>query len=107
MRTRLRESRFPAHVDELALHERVLAGDAVTPVDVFHGLMDPLAEALRHDLRCTEDEAYDSSVDAVLAYLEEPERCDRQGPSKHICHGYCKETNRRSVAGADGRRGAR
>ncbi len=68
---------FPAPADELALHERVLAGDPVAPVDIFQGLMDPLAEALRRDLPCTEDEAYDSGVDAVLAYLEEPGRYDR------------------------------
>ncbi len=68
---------FPAAAEELALHERVLAGDPVAPVDVFQGLMEPLAEALRRDLPCTEDEAYDSGVDAVLAYLEEPGRYDR------------------------------
>ncbi len=68
---------FPAPADELALHERVLAGDAIAPVDVFQALMDPLAEAVRHDLPCTEDEAYDSGVDAVLAYLEQPGRYDR------------------------------
>jgi RNA polymerase sigma-70 factor (ECF subfamily) len=68
---------FPPSADEVALHERVLAGDPVAPVDVFQGLMDPLAAVLRHDLPCTEDEAYDSGVDAVLAYLEEPARYDR------------------------------
>ncbi len=68
---------FPVPADELALHERVLAGDPVAPVDVFQGMMDPLAEALRRDLPCTEDEAYNSGVDAVLAYLEEPGRYDR------------------------------
>ncbi|MBI5481672.1 MAG: sigma-70 family RNA polymerase sigma factor [Deltaproteobacteria bacterium] len=68
---------FPAAAEELALHERVLASDPVAPVDVFQGLMDPLAEALRRDLPCTEDEAHDSGVDAVLAYLEEPGRYDR------------------------------
>ncbi len=68
---------FPAQADEVVLHERVLAGDPVAPVDVFQGLMEPLAEALRRDLPCTEDEVYDSGVDAVLAYLEEPGRYDR------------------------------
>jgi RNA polymerase sigma-70 factor (ECF subfamily) len=68
---------FPVAAEELALHERVLAGDPVAPVDVFQGLMDPLANALTRDLPCTEDEAYDSGVDAILAYLEEPGRYDR------------------------------
>jgi RNA polymerase sigma-70 factor (ECF subfamily) len=68
---------FPAATEEIALHERVLAGDPVAPVDVFQGLMEPLADALRRDLPCTQDEAYDSGVDAVLAYLEEPGRYDR------------------------------
>jgi RNA polymerase sigma-70 factor, ECF subfamily len=67
---------FPGASEELALHERVLAGDPVVPVDVFQGLMEPLQKALRHDLRCTEDEAHDSSVDAILSYLEEPRRYD-------------------------------
>ena len=70
-------SAFPAAAEELALHERVLTGDPVSPVDIFQRLMDPLVDALRHDLPCTEDEAYDSSVDAVLAYLEAPGRYDR------------------------------
>lgn len=68
---------FPGTTDELALHERVLAGDSVAPVDVFQGLMDPLIKALRYDLPCTQDEAYDSGVDALLAYLEEPGRYNR------------------------------
>ncbi|CAN96317.1 ECF-family RNA polymerase sigma factor [Sorangium cellulosum So ce56] len=69
---------FPVPSDEIALHERVLARDPVAPVDVFQDLMDPLSSAIRHDLPCcTEDEAYDSSVDAVLAYLGQPEKYDR------------------------------
>lgn len=76
---------FPAAAEEIALHERVLAGDPVAPVDFFQGLMEPLAHALMGDLPCTEDEAYDSGVDAILAYLEEPGRYDRnRGPSVPI-----------------------
>ena len=62
--------------EELALHQRVLTGDPVVPVDVFQMLMEPLQKVLRRDLRCTEDEAYDSGVDAILSYLEEPRRYD-------------------------------
>lgn len=68
---------FPGPADEIVLHERVLAGDPVAPVDVFKAWMDPIANALRSDLRCSDDEAYDSGVDAVLAYLEEPGKYDR------------------------------
>jgi len=68
---------FPGRADEIALHERVLAGDPVAPVDVFKAWMDPLVNALRADLRCSDDEAYDSGIDAVLAYLEEPGKYDR------------------------------
>jgi len=64
--------RFPPAAEELALHERLLAGDPVAPVDIFQRFMDPVTEALRRDLPCTEDEAYDSGVDAILAYSEEP-----------------------------------
>lgn len=68
---------FPPAAEELALHERVLARDPVAPVDVFQSLMEPLSQGLRHDLRCTDDEAYDSGVDAILGYLEGPGRYDR------------------------------
>src|SRR5262245_13125718 len=39
--------------------------------------MDPLAKVLTRDLRCTDDEAYDSGVDALLAYLDAPTKFDR------------------------------
>jgi RNA polymerase sigma-70 factor (ECF subfamily) len=68
---------FPALAEELALHESVLAGDPVAPADVFEALMDPLCQALLYDLPCTEDEAYDSGIDAVFAYLEDPAAFDR------------------------------
>jgi RNA polymerase sigma-70 factor (ECF subfamily) len=68
---------FPAFADELTLHERVLSGDPVAPVDVFEGFMDPLLAVLRMDLGCEGDLAYDSAVDAVYAYLSEPDRYDR------------------------------
>ncbi|MGA9306243.1 MAG: sigma factor [Candidatus Sulfotelmatobacter sp.] len=67
---------FPAPADELALHERVLNGDPVAPVDAFQAFTDPIVNALVHDLFCTDDEAYDSGIDALLAYLEEPSRYD-------------------------------
>src|SRR5262249_8411865 len=36
--------------------------------------MDPLADTLRADRGCSEDDAHDSAVDAILAYLKEPAR---------------------------------
>jgi RNA polymerase sigma-70 factor, ECF subfamily len=68
---------FPPPTEELALHERVLSGDPVAPVDVFAALMDPLCSALRGDLPCRDDEAYDSAVDAVFGYLTNPAAFDR------------------------------
>lgn len=68
---------FPAPTEELALHERLLAGDPVVSADVFQALMDPVCHALQHDLHCSEDEAYDSGVDAVYAYLDDPSTFDR------------------------------
>lgn len=68
---------FPPPAEELSLHERVLAGDPVASVDVFAALMDPLSSAVRGDLPCTDDEAYDSAVDAVFKYLTDPAKFDR------------------------------
>jgi RNA polymerase sigma-70 factor (ECF subfamily) len=68
---------FPPLAEELALHERVLAGDPLASVDVFAALMDPLCSALRGDLSSTDDEAYDSAVDAVFKYLTDPTKFDR------------------------------
>jgi len=65
---------FPVVAEELALHERTLAGDPVAPADVCRTLMEPITGALRWDLRCSEDDAHDSAIDALLAYLEEPSR---------------------------------
>lgn len=69
--------KFPAPAHELALHERVLAGDPIAPVDAFEEFMEPLVAALQHDLPCTEDEGYDSAIDALLAYLENSPKYDR------------------------------
>lgn len=68
---------FPSAADELALHERVLATDPVAPADVFEAFMDPLLAVLKADLRCEGDLAYDSAVDAVFGYLQEPDKYDR------------------------------
>src|SRR5689334_10566404 len=54
-----------------------MAGDVIAPVDAFEKFMDPLVRALVHDISCTEDEAYDSSIDALLAYLDDPGHYDR------------------------------
>jgi hypothetical protein len=69
---------FPSPAEELVLHKRVLAEDPLAPADVFQALMGPLSEALRRDLPCTDDEAYDSGIDAVFAYLEAPDGAVRR-----------------------------
>jgi RNA polymerase sigma-70 factor, ECF subfamily len=66
--------KFPTVEKEAALHDRVVGEDPVVPVDVFQSFMDPMCAALRHDLHCREEEAYDSAVDAVMSYLQNPRR---------------------------------
>jgi RNA polymerase sigma-70 factor (ECF subfamily) len=65
---------FPGVAEELALHQRVVAGDPVASADVFQAFMDPITEALCRDLQCSEDDAHDSGIDAVLEYVEQPTR---------------------------------
>lgn len=65
---------FPGVAEELALHQRVISGDPVAPADVFEAFMDSIAQALQGDLRCSEDDAHDSGIDALLEYLEQPAR---------------------------------
>jgi RNA polymerase sigma-70 factor (ECF subfamily) len=65
---------FPGVAEELALHQRVLSGDPVSSADVFQMFMDPIADALRGDLKLSEDDAHDSGIDALLEYLEQPAR---------------------------------
>ena len=70
-------ARFPSPAEELALHEQVTTGDPIAPVALYERFMDPATTALRRDLRCSEDEAYDSAIDAILIYLESPSLYDR------------------------------
>jgi RNA polymerase sigma-70 factor, ECF subfamily len=63
---------FPSSEVENTLHRRVLAGDPVAPVDLFAHFVEPLMSAVRHDLRCDDDNARDSSVDALFDYLRSP-----------------------------------
>ena len=68
---------FPALADELALHERVLRKDPVAPAEVFQAFMDPILRILVEEERCNADDANDSAIDALFAYLRAPERYDR------------------------------
>jgi RNA polymerase sigma-70 factor (ECF subfamily) len=68
---------FPPPAAELALHERVLAGDPIAPADTFEVFMDPLVLALCSDLSCGEDDAHDGAIDALFAYLDDASRYDR------------------------------
>jgi RNA polymerase sigma-70 factor (ECF subfamily) len=69
---------FPPGEDELALHERVLRKDPVVSVDVFQTYMPLLLKALMSRKTCDPEDAHDAAIDAVLLYLEQPERYDRQ-----------------------------
>jgi len=62
--------------DELGLHERVLQHDPVAPSEVFRVFMDPILNILVRDLACDRWDAHDAAVEAVLAYLEQPDRYD-------------------------------
>jgi RNA polymerase sigma-70 factor (ECF subfamily) len=63
---------FPPLGVELAVHSRVLAEDPVASVDAFQLFVEPLATVLQHNPGCTPDEAHDSAIDALLAYLDAP-----------------------------------
>lgn len=65
---------FPLPADEAALHERVLQRQRVAPADVFQAFMEPIIDILAREVGCTPEEAYDSAVDAIFAYTQEPER---------------------------------
>lgn len=65
---------FPGIAEELALHQRVLTGDALASADVFQAFMDPIAAALQGDFKLSDDDAHDSGIDALLEYLEQPAR---------------------------------
>ena len=59
--------RFPSQAEEIELHERLLAQDPVASVDLFQGYVEPLQSVVRYALGCSDDEAYDSVIDAFLA----------------------------------------
>lgn len=73
---------FPTQEDELALHERVVAGDPVAPADAYRAFMDPLVNAVMRDIRRTDDAAREianeSATEALLAYLGQAGRYDRE-----------------------------
>jgi RNA polymerase sigma-70 factor (ECF subfamily) len=71
------EMSFPTQADELSLHERVLQREAVAPVDVCQSFVDPIAKILESEKACSQEDAYDSAIDAVFSYLRHPERYDR------------------------------
>lgn len=63
---------FPTPQDEIALHERVLSTDPVASIDVFSGFAESLIMAIQRDLKCDQDVAWDSMIDAIFEYLREP-----------------------------------
>jgi len=69
---------FPALAAELELHERVLQEDPVAPAEVFRDFMEPVLRILMEEDRCNADDAHDSAIDALFAYLRAPERYDRR-----------------------------
>lgn len=67
---------FPGVEDELALHDRVVSSDPVVSSDVFAVFMDPLVAVVVNDLHADDDSAWDSAIDAVFEYLNEPSAYD-------------------------------
>lgn len=65
---------FPTQAEEQALHERVLRKDPVAPPDVFRVFMDPIVAALAKHGRYEREDAYDSVIDVLYSYLNNPER---------------------------------
>jgi RNA polymerase sigma-70 factor, ECF subfamily len=69
---------WPSRIEELELHERILAKDPVGPVDLFKAFADPLESLIHYHTHCSDDEAHDSVIDALLFYMEHPEAYDRE-----------------------------
>jgi len=69
---------FPTQAEALSLHERALQRDPVVSVDVFQAFMGPLQGILNRKRGCTREDARDSAIDAVISYLDHPERYDPQ-----------------------------
>lgn len=68
--------RFPDREEEVALHHRVMSSDPVASSDVFAAFMDPLIAIVVRDLQADDDAAWDSAIDAVFGYLNEPSAYD-------------------------------
>ncbi|RKH37645.1 RNA polymerase sigma factor [Corallococcus sicarius] len=69
---------FPSREEERRLHERILERDPVAPADVFRLLIPYVMKTVRMEMHCSQEDARDSAIDAILIYLNEPERYDRQ-----------------------------
>ncbi|EPX57062.1 putative RNA polymerase sigma-70 factor [Cystobacter fuscus DSM 2262] len=65
---------IPPPIEESELHARVLKRDNVASVDVYLFFAERIIKALLHDRVCDTETAHDAMVDAVVAYLKNPER---------------------------------
>jgi RNA polymerase sigma-70 factor (ECF subfamily) len=67
---------FPSQSEEDAWHERLLSGDPVVSTEVFEAFVEPILEALGGSRMASlqRDEAYDSIVDVILSYVNDPQR---------------------------------
>lgn len=67
---------FPSQSEEEAWHERLLSNDVVASSEVFAAFVDPILEVLGGSRMTSlqRDEAYDSIVDAIFAYVKDPRR---------------------------------
>jgi RNA polymerase sigma-70 factor (ECF subfamily) len=85
---------FPTGTEEQALHERVLRGDALAPPDVLDAFMKPIRAVLCREMGCDPEDAYDSIIDVVLPYLNNPERYD---PRKGRLSTYLTQAAKKRV----------
>ncbi|WP_426752949.1 RNA polymerase sigma factor [Myxococcus sp. Y35] len=69
---------IPTPDEENALHARILQKESVAHSEAFEVLMDPIIAAVTRARRCAYEEARDAAIDAVIDYLEAPERFDPQ-----------------------------
>jgi RNA polymerase sigma-70 factor (ECF subfamily) len=67
---------FPSQSEEDALHERLLDGDPVASRDVIEAFVDPILAVLGGSRMTSlqRDEAYDSIIDVLFAYVQDPKR---------------------------------
>jgi DNA-directed RNA polymerase specialized sigma24 family protein len=68
--------RSPSTEEDQALHERALQGDPSILSSLMQSFAPWLTSFVQHDLKCDQETAYDSVIDALFSYVQEPQHYD-------------------------------